>query len=114
MKYNSDFRYDLEVGQAGETLLGEILSGKKVEVKSDLQAQETGNVFVEYESRGNRSGIATTQAEWYAFVLSGSNIRLIKTEELKVLCRKYIGTKRDILGGDNDTSKGVLLPLTEL
>jgi|TARA_R100000482_G_C5127905_1_gene149903 hypothetical protein len=114
MQYNSDFKYDLEVGQAGERLLGEIIDGNKIEVKYDLKARTTTNVFVEYESRGKPSGIATTEADWYAFVLSESSIRLCRTKELKALCRKYIGTKRDVCGGDSNTSRGILLPLTEL
>jgi hypothetical protein len=39
---------------------------------------------------------------------------LIQTSELKQLCRKYIGTSRDILGGDSNTSKGILLPMEDL
>jgi hypothetical protein len=30
------------------------------------------------------------------------------------MCRKYIGTNRDILGGDSNTSKGILLPMEDL
>ena len=33
---------------------------------------------------------------------------------LKNICRCYIGTNRDVRGGDNNTSKGVLVPITEL
>jgi hypothetical protein len=38
----------------------------------------------------------------------------MKPELLKKKCRKYLGTKRDVLGGDNNTSKGILLPVIEL
>ena len=38
----------------------------------------------------------------------------IKTEKLKELCRKYLNTKKDVLGGDENTSKGILLPIKEL
>lgn len=114
MKYNNDFRYDLKVGQVGEKYLGSILDGKKLEVKTDLQASTTGNVFVEYFSRGKKGGISATEAEWYAFVISNERIILIKTLELKSICRKYIGTNRDIYGGDSNTSKGILLPLKDL
>ncbi len=114
MNYNNDFRYDLEIGKVGEKLLGEILEGKKVEVKNDLQALDTGNVFVEYESRGKASGISVSESDWYAFVLSGSNIRIIKTEALKVICRKYLRTKRATVGGDSSTSQDILLPISDL
>jgi hypothetical protein len=26
------------------------------------------------------------------------------------MCRKYVGTCKDVLGGDSNTSKGILLP----
>ena len=48
MKHNNDFKYDLEVGQLKESELGDMLSNSKIEVKYDLRAKETGNVFVEY------------------------------------------------------------------
>ena len=114
MKYNNDFKYDLEVGQVGEKYLGNILQSKKIEVKTDLQAHKTGNIFIEYYSRGRPSGISTSEADFYAFILSNEKIVLIKTTELKTICRRYINTKRDINGGDSNTSKGILLPIKEL
>ena len=114
MKYNSDFKYDLELGQVGEKYLANILQNKKIEVKTDYKATTTNNIFVEYNSRGMESGLITTQAIWYAYILSNDKIVLISTKKLKQLCRKYLGTKRDILGGDNNTSQGILLPLKEI
>jgi len=58
MEYNNDFRYDLKVGQVAEELLAELLTNKKIEVKRDLRAIETGNIYVEYFSRGKASGIS--------------------------------------------------------
>ena len=52
MKHNNDFRYDLKFGKIGEKYLDKILTKEKIEVKTDRQAKETRNVFVEYESRG--------------------------------------------------------------
>ena len=113
MNYNSDFKYDLKVGQVAEKELGVIFNGKRIEVKRDLQAHITGNVYIEYESRGKKSGISTTEAEYYCIVVKERYI-LILTHELKQMCRKYLGTGRDRLGGDNNTSKGILLPLSDL
>ena len=42
MEYNSDFKYDLDLGQLGEKLVYDILTNKKVEVKTDYQAKDTG------------------------------------------------------------------------
>jgi len=114
MKHNNDFRYDLKFGKIGEKYLDKILTKEKIEVKTDRQARETRNVFVEYESRGKDSGIITTESKWYCFVLSNDNIIFISTKKLKKLCRKYLGTNKDIIGGDDNTSKGVLLPIYEL
>ncbi len=113
MNYNNDFRHDLEVGQIKEKELGNIFNNSKVEVKYDLQALQTGNVYVEYFSRGKSSGIATSQADYYCFAF-GSTFHLIKATDLKERCRKYIGTSRDKKGGDSNTSKGILLPIKEL
>mgnify|MGYP003679761546 CR=1 FL=1 len=110
MKHNSDFKFDLHRGQIGENYLANILKGE-IEVKTDFLALKTGNIYIEYESRGKKSGISTTQSEWYAFVLSNIIVILIKTKELKNICK----TKGEIkLGGDNNTSKGVVLPIKEL
>ena len=113
MNYNSDFRFDLEVGQEAEQKLGLILNAK-IEVKRDLLAHKTGNVYIEYESRGKPSGISTTEADYYCIVIKDKSYILISTKDLKELCRKYLNTDRDKRGGDNNTSKGILLPTKEL
>tara|TARA_R100000005_G_C5001369_1_gene208552 strand:+ start:542 stop:898 length:357 start_codon:yes stop_codon:yes gene_type:complete len=114
MKYSSDFKYDLKLGQVKEKELGEILNNKTIEVKTDLKAAETGSVFVEYESRGKPSGISKTQSDYYCFVVSKDSFILIKTNKLKEKCRKFLKTNLDTVGGDNNTSKGILLPLLQL
>lgn len=113
MDYNNDFKYDLKIGQAKEKELGDIFNDKKVEVKYDLQALNTGNVYVEYYSRGKRSGLSTSESDYYCFAF-GDTFHFIETKQLKERCRKYIGTNRDKNGGDNNTSKGILLPIKEL
>jgi hypothetical protein len=113
MEFNNDFAFDLIVGQMAEKELAAVLQGKRIEVKSDKLAHKTGKVFVEYESRGKRSGIATTQADYYCFEVKGIFI-LVSVPTLKIIARKYIGTAHDVRGGDENTSKGVVVPLTEL
>ena len=116
MKHNNDFKYDLKLGQKGENLLANIIlsKGDTIEVKTDLQALTTGNLFIEYESRQKQSGIATTHAIWYSFVLSNTLIITISTDNLKTICREYLNTNRDIKGGDSNTSKGILLPIKRI
>jgi hypothetical protein len=114
MDYNNDFKYDLKIGQLGERHISNILSNKKIEVKTDFKALNTGNVFVEYESRNKKSGISTSEAEFYCFIISNEQLIIIETKLLKKKCRYYLKTKRDVIGGDLNTSKGILLPITEL
>lgn len=111
--YNPQFDIDLKYGEAGETLLRRIVDGT-VEVKRDRQWATTGNVVVEYESRGHPSGIAVTKADWWAFVLDETRIILIRTEHLKNIARVYKRMGRIVIGGDDDTSKMVLIPSKEL
>ena len=47
MEYCSDFNYDLKVGQTKEKQLADIFNSKKIEVKYDLMALKTRNVYVE-------------------------------------------------------------------
>ena len=114
MEYCNNFEFDLKLGQIKEQELGYIFNNKTIEVKTDLQASETGRVFVEYESRYKPSGISKTKADYYCFVISKFSYIIIKTTELKNKCRKYLKTSLDKRGGDNNTSKGILLPLVEL
>lgn len=113
MDYNNDFKYDLKVGQIKEKELADILENKTIEVKNDLKATSTNNVFVEYFSRGKLSGVSTSEADFYCFAF-GDTYHIIKTSKLKEICRKYLNTNRDVLGGDNNTSAGILLPINEL
>ena len=73
--FDLDFRY----GYAGEQLVEELLTnGKTVEVKRDRRWHETGNLYIEVECWYNStqswqaSGIAVTEADYWAFVLEES------------------------------------------
>jgi len=117
-----DFKVDLPDGEEAERTVAFLLhleDGDLIEVKRDFEVTKTGNVAIEYECRGKKSGIATTKAAWWAIYLngeyySGEAIILIKTDRLKGICRKYLKTKRDIAMGDNKTAKGIIIPVKEL
>jgi len=118
MSGGADSRFDINLleGKVSESELSDIL--QTVEVKKDYKTHKTGNIAVEFESRGKPSGIATTEAEWWAFVLVNKDfdntmIMLFKTGSLMKACRKYINTNRDVYGGDDDTSRMILLPLED-
>lgn len=96
-----------------EAELADTFENKKIEVKRDLRAKETGNIFIEYASRGKPSGLATTQSDFYCFVIEDLHI-MLPTVQLKKIARSYLGTSRDVRGGDNNTSYGILLRLKDL
>ena len=112
--FNSDFRHDLEVGQLSEKFLADLLENRTIEVKRDFLASKTGNVFVEYESRGKPSGIATSTADYWAFVLDDERIIVIPRGLLKVMARESFEAGRLATGGDSNTSRGVLVKVREL
>ena len=112
--FNSDFRHDLEVGQLSEKFLADLLENRTIEVKRDFLASKTGNVFVEYESRGKPSGIATSTADYWAFVLDDERIIMIPRGLLKVMAREAFEAESLATGGDSNTSRGVLVRVREL
>lgn len=118
MEYNNDFKYDLKVGQVGEQLLSSILTNKTIEVKRDSWICKSGNIAIEYESRGKPSGIATSTAEYWAIIFSGEYndemILLIEAERLKKIARQYYLKGNIKAMGDSNTSKAVLIPIKEL
>ena len=119
MSGNSKFDLDLAKGQEMEQQLAEFFKGEKVEVKSEIHLWEkTHNHFVEYQYKGNKSGISVTEAEYWALMLVKDDVPvmtyIIPVAVLKELCRKYIGTDRDVIGGDDNNSRGILLPIKEL
>lgn len=114
MKYNNDFRYDLLVGQQAENFLGKLLEGKKLEVKLDKRAHVSGFVFVEFESRGKPSGLATTQADYWCYIIEGRGAVIISTERMKDVARDALKVRGEIRGGDSNTSRGVLVEIGRL
>jgi hypothetical protein len=128
--YNPKFDQDLEKGEFAEGKLARILreAGRYVEIKSDGGADKnglrTGNIFVEFQCRGVPSGIATTESYWWAVELEaafGGDLWLIMpTRRLRDIAterwqyRKAMGWQPFVNGGDDDASRGVLLPCWSL
>ena len=113
MEYNTDFRYDLKRGQKAEKWRGGMLEADTLEVKRDFIAHKTKRVFVEYECNGKPSGIRTTQADWWGFVLEDSAV-MIPTDKLTWLVDEAIAKKRFKRGGDGNRSLGALVELKDL
>jgi hypothetical protein len=121
--YEPRFDVDYEYGHQGELFVGfviEALKRDRVEVKRDARYSQTGNFYVEYECRRNghwcKSGIATSEAELWAFVLGDSGMCVvIPTQSLKELCRQRFRQRHVAaeLDGSHPT-KGVLVSASSL
>ena len=113
-----NFNYCLGKGKEGENYIKNILAGEfKIEVKTDFLCKDTGNVFIEFKSRGKDSGIKTTTSDFWVFVLPKNQddfpimifIHLSKLKNL-IKNKKY----KVVNGGDAMTSKGYLIPKEDL
>jgi hypothetical protein len=124
MEYNNDFKYDLKLGQEGESFIASLLADTTIEVKTDWIASKTGNVYIEYQSRNKPSGLATTKAKYWIYVILKPNtprkvfskddvqdILFLSTERIKIVCREWLTKNQPKLGGDNNTSLGCLVPI---
>lgn len=94
-----------------------MLASGSCEVKCDDQAARTGNVYVEYECQTNdgwrRSGIATTKAAMWFFVLCDMRVVVgLPVWLLKNIARQS-GSKRECVRGSHPT-RGVVLPVDAL
>ncbi|OUT96936.1 MAG: hypothetical protein CBB96_00835 [Gammaproteobacteria bacterium TMED36] len=109
-----DFDLNLIEGLQGENELALIL--ETIEVKTDFETHRTGNIAIEYESRGKPSGISTTKAKYWCFNLKQMDVMiLIETEKLKVIARKYYHNEsRNVKGGDDNSSSLLLVPVKDL
>lgn len=117
MEFNSDFKFDLEFGKLeGESWFHDLVTEKKVEVKCDRQAEVTGNIFIEFRSRGKLSGLSTTQSDYYVYKYNDNQAFIIQTGYLKQKCKDLLRRHKAkiIRGGDNNTSEGLLIALTDL
>ena len=72
---------------------------------------KTGNVAIEYESRGTPSGISSSKADNWYYVL-GDDIYLASLPSLRSYLIQHWDRYKRVDGGDDGTSKLVLLPLS--
>mgnify|MGYP007089694410 CR=1 FL=1 len=116
MDYNSgqyEFKKDISTGVKGENQIRGILESRgfkfinscqnnsydlkmsygdkeyTYEIKTDVYPRDTGNLVVEFESRGKSSGIAVTNADFFVtFFPRLGEIWNIRTEDLRGLISK--------------------------
>ncbi len=64
----NDYRYDFLTKD-----------GIKHEVKADLRGNETGNIYIEFQYKGRKSGIAKTESEYWWIFLTEKTYYKFKT-----------------------------------
>ena len=117
--FNNDKRFDIDLqyGQIFEKKIADMLQQSKLEVKTERDTwKSTGNIVIEFESRGRPSGIAATEAEfWFHNLAIGENIVMTLVFPTKTL-RNYISKNHPkmVRGGDNNTSRLYLINLKDL
>ena len=108
------FEKDLSYGKKHEKMVMKSL--EKYELKTDRMAHKTGNVYVEFQSRGKDSGIRTSKSNTWIFkIVSAKDTHLFSVHiPLSRLRRLVSKDYRVVPGGDNLTSKGYLVPIKDL
>ena len=117
-----NFDLDLNFGQIYEEKVRNIFEGDgSIEVKTERDIwQKTGNIAIEIRYRGKPSGISSTDAKWWIHILSNDNdietALMFKVEKLKKKIKQMVmlGMARVVIGGDNDNSEIVLLPIDKI
>lgn len=103
-EFNKDYKYDIKY-------LTKSKRPVTVEVKNDIMSKDTGNIGIEFSSRGKDSGINKSIAEYWV-IKTGNEYLSITSNKLKEIIKqkKY---KRIVNGGDNGTSKMYLFSINE-
>ena len=108
------FNKDLNYGKKHEKLV--MKSRENYELKTDRLAHKTGNVYVEIESRNKKSGIMTSESCIWIFKIVDVKDRHLFSIEIPLDRLKKMVNKnyKIVRGGDNLTSQGYLIPISDL
>tara|TARA_R100000479_G_C6211666_1_gene138450 strand:+ start:14 stop:430 length:417 start_codon:yes stop_codon:yes gene_type:complete len=117
-KDRKKFDIDLEYGIIREEKVADMLTNKKVEVKSERDMwMKTGNIAIEYECWNKPSGIKATESDyWFHNLCVGDNefcTLVFKTDVLRTIVDK-LDYFKTVSGGDNKASKMYLVNLQKL
>ena len=116
---------DLPFGVKYEGTLSELLTAKTnklIEVKTERDKwKKTGNIYVEFIWRETLSGLITTEADWWATILTfGGTVEgiiILPTNLMRKKVKQLIAdgiAKYPVKGGDDEASEGALVPIKEL
>ena len=118
VKDRKKFDLDLAYGKVREQRVADMLTDKKVEVKSERDMWvQTGNIAIEYESYGKPSGIAATEADyWFHNLCIGDDTFATLVFDVPSLKRiiDNLDYKKTVSGGDHNASRMYLLNIQKL
>lgn len=128
-RYN--FKNDIEIGKSAEELISKIILERDnsvikilpnenskydlmvlfndetcctIEVKNDVRSQITGNVAVEIFSRGKKSGVFSSEADYFVYFVRDNGVKIFITRRTKLLELIRTCEFRRVFGGDVDSS----------
>ena len=102
---------DLRDGKMAEGTIARLLGDSRIEVKPDEICRRTGKLFVEFECRGNKSGLSVTTAAYWAFQYDDCKWLIVQTSTVRRLATRAWKEKLIANGGDEGASRGVLIPI---
>ena len=118
VKDRKKFDLDLAYGKVREQRVADMLTDKKVEVKSERDMWvRTGNIAIEYESYGKPSGIAATEADyWFHNLCIGDDTFATLVFDVPSLKRiiDNLDYKKTVSGCDHNASRMYLLNIQKL
>lgn len=83
-----------------------------MEIKQDFMFEKTGNVAIEFKSRGKLSGVASSTANFWCYILKDklyvSSLTKVREKLDEFFFNKEI---RVVSGGDDRSSQLLLVPL---
>lgn len=140
MSSREKFFQDLETGKAGELVVARTLkkffgaksftrqgadktydfiltfpdgTKEKFEVKTDLRAAKTGNLFFEYSCSDKPSGLASTKSERWGILVPHLKIIMVFCPA-KMLMYLEGSSHRNLRGGDRRAVCGYVVPIIDL
>jgi hypothetical protein len=79
-----------------------------IEIKHDYLYNKTGNIAIEYVSRYKQSGISTSKADIWCYILGNEAYMITKNKLVNFIKNNSF---KKVSGGDNQTSELYLIPV---
>ena len=121
-EYDLHVKEDMLFGKLGEKFTEQLFEGNtKIEIKTERDIwRTTGNIAIEIRCKGQPSGISTTESSVWMHYLTENGVIiggfLFKVDQLRAKIKKLHseGNLKIKMGGDDNLSQMVLLPIKEL